>query len=488
MIAWALDTLVWTGAAIVVVLMLRRPFARAFGPRFAYALWLLPVVRLLLPEIVLPVAPAPAIISVGKLAPVAQPSNFGPDLAGTLITIWLAGAALVLAWRLSSYFLMRRRLLAGARIVSGAGRVRIVQTSRTVGPVAFGIFDPVVALPHDFMTVTDRTQRKLAIEHELAHHRGGDLVVNLLVQPLFALHWFTPLGWLGWNALRCDQEAACDARVLARCGSGSRAAYAELIASYAARPKHTAAFAMAAAMACPVLGAPSIVHRLRSLTMTEIPRSRRYLGLAVLACLGCTLTLTATISYAMPAPVAPVAATSYEGPERADAARLARPVEPAPAPPPVAAPAVPEISEAQSADSEEAVRLVEPNRPGDSGFDAFKADAENWIADAKKRMDEARARNATVDRTSAVSDIFQRTVNGVPVRTIDCKAFRAGEAEANDSLAARVCSTEKGFGSFSSLSFARSLIARDTSLSDIRKSDLLADIDSAIAESGAARQ
>ena len=51
---WAVDTAIWTGALIVAVLLLRRPVARLFGPRVAYALWLLPLMRFVLPPIVLP--------------------------------------------------------------------------------------------------------------------------------------------------------------------------------------------------------------------------------------------------------------------------------------------------------------------------------------------------------------------------------------------------------------------------------------------------
>jgi len=82
------------------------------------------------------------------------------------------------------------------------------------------------------MAQHDRAARDLALAHELTHHRGGDLLVNVLVQPLFALHWFNPLGRYGWLALRRDQEAACDARVMARRSAQERAAYAALIAPF----------------------------------------------------------------------------------------------------------------------------------------------------------------------------------------------------------------------------------------------------------------
>src|SRR5690606_34745013 len=59
MTAWLLDTLLYTGLLIALVLVLRGPVGRHFGPQTAYALWALPFLRLLLPPIVLPASLAP---------------------------------------------------------------------------------------------------------------------------------------------------------------------------------------------------------------------------------------------------------------------------------------------------------------------------------------------------------------------------------------------------------------------------------------------
>ncbi len=284
---FVLETLVWTGALIALVLMLRRPVGRWFGPQAAYALWALPVFRLVLPPLTLPGWMVPAwlapddpvavdlpstlvvltqdVATQTALAPAATPV----DWFAILLALWAAGTAIFLSHRFRQYFSLRRALLAEARPVGEAGprgRIRLIETPATNAPIAFGVRDKVVALPIGFMALTERTTRDLALEHELAHHRGRDLLANFLVQPLFAMHWFNPLGWVGWQAMRRDQEAACDARVIAARGAEKRAAYASVIAGFATGPR----FALAAPMACPVLGDKSIIHRLRSLTMTDI--------------------------------------------------------------------------------------------------------------------------------------------------------------------------------------------------------------------------
>ena len=334
--SFAFETLLWTGALIALVLVLRRPVSRHFGARAAYALWSLPFLRLVLPPIVLPAwlapeAPPAAASAIPVPMPVAeyalaeteggavllQPmvqSSPTIDWALLALAAWLAGALVLLVRRYALYFAMRRELLAGSVQVGTRGRVRLIESPATPSPVAFGVFDKVVALPDGFMAHTDPTRRDLALEHELAHHRAHDLLANALVQPLFALHWFNPLGRVGWRALRRDQEAACDARVVARCQPQLREKYASTIASFATSTGMGggARNALAAPMACPVLGDKSIIHRLRSLTMSDISPRRRLAARALIVGALAALPLTASISYAeslaAPEPPAPVAA------------------------------------------------------------------------------------------------------------------------------------------------------------------------------------
>lgn len=345
MSAVLLETLAWTGMLIAAVLLLRRPVTRHFGAQAAYALWALPAARLAIPPVVLPAWMAPRLASPpapvtfspappapdaalwqaaaqapatgGVPAPLTVPVDAAPQdaavdllamlaglpLAEIALAIWLGGAAVFLALRFAAYFSLRDQLLAEGREVGRVAglfgaKVRLIETPATNAPLAMGVLDPVIALPPGFLALHDRTGRDLALAHELAHHRGGDLLVNILVQPLFAMHWFNPLSRYGWLALRRDQEAACDARVMARRGAQEKAAYAALIARFAAAPGTAHNAALTAPMACPVLGEKSIIHRLRSLAMSDPTPRRRMAGRALLGAGLLALPLTASITYA----------------------------------------------------------------------------------------------------------------------------------------------------------------------------------------------
>lgn len=316
--SWLVDTALYTGVLIALVLVLRGPVARLFGPGMAYALWALPLLRLVLPPLVLPGEQAPVQVILAEADAQVQAVAMVPapeplPLDTIFFALWLAGAIGFLAWRAWTYREMRRQLLADARPVGAAGNVRLIETPATSAPVAFGVSDKVVALPPGFMAREDLAGRDLAIAHELEHHAGRDLAVNIAMQPLLALHWCNPLAWLGWRALRRDQEAACDARVLAGASRETREAYGRLIASFAQSPR----LALAAPMACPMLGEKSIVHRLRSLTMTEPTLRQRLIGRAMIGAAVLALPLTASITYAAsdapPAP--PEAPTAPDAPK-----------------------------------------------------------------------------------------------------------------------------------------------------------------------------
>ncbi len=327
------DTLLWTGALIALVMLLRRPVARYFGAGAAYALWFLPLARLLIPPFTLPAwmrplaqtseetlaasEPVFALEPDAVVLPLAEPGMSAPtvvaasqppvDFLTPMLLLWLGGAMFFLVRRFWLYFALRRELLENARPVGEVGSIRLIETPAISGPMAFGVIDRVIALPIGFMTSRNRHQRDLAIEHELAHHRGGDLLANMAVQPLFAIHWFNPLGWLGWQALRRDQEAFCDARVVASRPREERAAYAGIIADFARHTSVAPRPALAAPMACPVLGDKSIIHRLRSLSMSDISPRRRLTGRAAIASAFLAVPLTASICYAEGAPSALVA-------------------------------------------------------------------------------------------------------------------------------------------------------------------------------------
>ena len=302
---WLFDSLLVTTVLMGAVLLVRRKVARLFGPGVAYALWLIPAARLLMPSIEGAAAPVaqsgPGVSDAVResiLASVSSPDTMADtasksiaaavDLTALGVTFWLGGAALFFIIQMIRYASMRDDLLSEAAEIANIDGVRVIASDQVAGPLAFGLFKRYIAVPQDFAKSYSPAERELAIAHEMAHHKSGDLFVNLAAFIILCLQWFNPIAWMSWNAFRFDQEAACDARVLAGKGAEERAIYGQALAKTAFDGLPTFATA---------LNSPkTIIERLRRLSMKDASNTRRSLGkLGILAAAAIILPLTATI-------------------------------------------------------------------------------------------------------------------------------------------------------------------------------------------------
>ncbi len=282
---WLAGTWIATSVLMALVLVVREPVRRLFGPAAAYGLWCIPALRLMMPPLTTTIERAvPAAQPLPLLLPQsAQPSimpaadwnleRFG-GWENLAVSAWLIGASAMLLCGFIAYHRQRRQVLRDSIELNRVGDIRIVRSTAVGGPVAFGILDRVIALPVDFKDRYDAQERILALDHELAHHRSGDLVANQLAYALLCLQWFNPLAWISHSAFRFDQEAACDARVLAKASFENRSIYARAIAKAASGR---------ALLFAGALDRPRTLHRRLTAMLTRPNWGRRLAGRALIA-------------------------------------------------------------------------------------------------------------------------------------------------------------------------------------------------------------
>lgn len=342
--AWS-DTLLTTALLVVAVLLVRKPFARHFGPRLTYGLWAIPALRLVLPPLPFadPVA-APVAVPVDAatvvalpvdamvLAEASAPAWTFADILPWLVLPWVAGMIAVIGAAMLSHRRFRAAVLKDAVELEPIGSIRLVMTDVVDGPVAFGLLHRVVAVPQDFFARYAAEERALAVDHELSHHRHGDLWANAAALVLLASQWFNPFAWRAIRAFQFDQEAACDARVLTMADGAARgaraASYATAIVKAAVGPRLS--------LAAPMAVHDNLQERLTMLTKRDISKRRSLagrllIGSAALAVLGATATL-------VPSGIA--AATT----QASDAPAPPEPLVVPEAPLPPEAPASPEVA------------------------------------------------------------------------------------------------------------------------------------------------
>lgn len=200
-------------AATLAVLLARHWVRERFGAEVAYRLWF-----------------GVPIAAVAALAPPAQatrivPPGVGPHFdpiwtasqslahapAGTLLLLWLAGAAISL-------------------VILAACQMRFLALAKRglAGPAVAGVVAPRVIMPADAEAQFTPEEAALIRAHERTHIDRGDPLTNGLIALGQCLFWFNPMLHLAARTARLDQELACDAQVLAH-RAGQRRRYAETL-------------------------------------------------------------------------------------------------------------------------------------------------------------------------------------------------------------------------------------------------------------------
>lgn len=320
-------------ALILAVLLLRRLLRGRIGPGLQYALWLLVLVRLLLPvsfgaarvnvqnlvrdaderaasRVVtyvnqtapdpVPSEPAPAQSATAQpqytqsaAAPQSQPEAQLTEtarpvmLSDILRCAWYAGMAAMALWLIATNLAFRARLAKRARRIEYPGcKLPLYITEAVETPCLFGVLRPAIYITPEAASEPETLRH--SVEHELTHYRHGDHIWALLRCLCLVLHWYNPLVWLAAALSRRDAELACDEATIRRLGEAERAAYGRTLIRISCERRATL-LRTATTMNC---GKSGLRERISQIARR--PQTAAYalviLILAAVAVTGCTFT------------------------------------------------------------------------------------------------------------------------------------------------------------------------------------------------------
>ena len=274
MIAW----MVSSSVLILLVIVLRRLLRGRISLRLQYALWLLVLVRLLIPgtvgesaisvqrpldtaearisETPLPDNWAVVVVQPGEevqtfpdggtsVSPPVEPgsgtSTSPPSTVGTLLQpmgfllkhLWYAGMAVTGLLLLLSNLTFYRRLRRSRNRIETDASTKVYVTNAIQSPCLFGVPFPAIYVPAAVAEEPEALGHVLA--HELSHRRHGDHIWTALRGICLVLHWYNPLVWWAAALSRRDCELACDEAAVKRLGEAQRAAYGRTLVGLAER-------------------------------------------------------------------------------------------------------------------------------------------------------------------------------------------------------------------------------------------------------------
>lgn len=268
---------------ILLVMFLRIIVKDRVSPRLRYALWLLVLLRLLIPgnlgstplsvlnafqptKNVTTQVPAANLndtaanltVPAGEdtipgaeqqfqqtqqTQPLPQAPQVIPTGAGTatgkqvdvLLAVWVAGVLLMalflLVANLRFYMTLRR-----SRVPEGKYETLPVYVANGISsPCLVGLVRPAIYMPTELMHSKEAGIHIMA--HEYAHYRQGDHIWTALRSVCLALHWFNPLVWWAASQSKQDCELSCDAGAVGVLGEDARIPYGETLVSLVIRTR-----------------------------------------------------------------------------------------------------------------------------------------------------------------------------------------------------------------------------------------------------------
>ena len=153
---------------------------------------------------------------------------FDRNLQKILAVVWGFGVCVLAVGAVRSSVKLQRRL-RDAVLVEGTEKIKTTDKIET--PFLWGIFEPVIYLPHRI----DESERKYIIAHESFHRKRRDYIVKPLFFIIAVIHWFNPFVWAAYFLFVRDMEISCDEAVIAAADKDIRKEYAASILKYAAR-------------------------------------------------------------------------------------------------------------------------------------------------------------------------------------------------------------------------------------------------------------
>ncbi len=157
----------------------------------------------------------------------AQKASF-QRIPAILTALWLFGCLLCCGIFLWSAVRLRRWLRHG-RVLMGnyKDRLSIYETDGLGTPCLIGVFAPAIYL--DRANPFDREQLSLILAHEYTHFRHGDHIWAAVRCICVSVYWYNPIVWLAARRSAGDGELACDAGTLEHIGAQNPAPYARTL-------------------------------------------------------------------------------------------------------------------------------------------------------------------------------------------------------------------------------------------------------------------
>ncbi|TDF94419.1 M56 family metallopeptidase [Paenibacillus piri] len=240
---WVCSVSIMATVLVMLILVTQLVLKHRLKPRWHYLMWLLVVLRLMLPwgpeselSIYNWIGYTESVHSAVQLnqdelrTRAVMPESPGQAIYRNVFVIWLVGVCLLGTYTIwiNRKFAQKMKketaAITDARVLELFNRckkmmavhkpIALMETGNLATPALFGFIKPQLIMPQTILTGLNDDQLQHVFLHELAHSKRNDIGVNWIMHGLLIVHWFNPVLWYAYRRMREDQEIASDALAL----------------------------------------------------------------------------------------------------------------------------------------------------------------------------------------------------------------------------------------------------------------------------------
>ncbi|MDQ0873409.1 bla regulator protein BlaR1 [Paenibacillus sp. V4I3] len=238
---WSVSTM--ASVLVVLIIVMQQVLRHRLKPRWHYLMWLLVIVRLILPwgpesefSIYNWIGYTDAVHSAVQVsqeeiltrAVVSETAAY--SVYRNLVVVWLVGVCFlgIYTIRINRKFARKMKnetvAITDERVLGPFNQckkmmsinktIALVESCNLATPTLFGLAKPQLIMPKTILNSLNDDQLQHVYLHELAHSKRNDIGVNWFMHALLIIHWFNPILWYAYRRMREDQEIASDALAL----------------------------------------------------------------------------------------------------------------------------------------------------------------------------------------------------------------------------------------------------------------------------------
>lgn len=106
-------------------------------------------------------------------------------------------------------------------------KIHVYEIEGSYGACLYGGISPVIIVGNN--TNLSMEQQDMILLHELVHYAHGDHIWSMIRNLCVALYWYNPLVWMAASVSKKDSELACDEGAIKRLGKSKRITYGQML-------------------------------------------------------------------------------------------------------------------------------------------------------------------------------------------------------------------------------------------------------------------